>query len=180
VHQGVDLIRAASGGNEPPPIELLDWLSAVIARRLHISCRAHEEVFDIGFAYDATRAQFHSSLILAAMTPRSPRRAILAVTAADLFVPVLTFVYGEAQLGGARAIVSLRRLKEEFYGQPPNAARQGERLAKEALHELGHTLNLRHCDNWRCVMSSSHAVERLDLKEAQFYAICAGKAGLGS
>jgi archaemetzincin len=45
-------------------------------------------------------------------------------------------------------------------------------LAKEALHELGHTQGLRHCDNWRCAMASSHAVERLDLKEAQYCRHC--------
>ena len=52
------------------------------------------------------------------------------------------------------------------------------RLAKEALHELGHTLGLRHCDDWRCAMASSHAVERLDLKEAQYCRQCAQRLGL--
>ena len=47
-----------------------------------------------------------------------------------------------------------------------------ERLRKEAVHELGHTFGLRHCDDWRCVMASSHAVERLDVKSAEFCARC--------
>src|SRR5262249_11409644 len=89
---------------------------------------------------------------------------ILAVTSLDLFVPVLTFVFGEAQLAGACAVVSLHRLREEVYGLPPNPGLLEERLLKEAVHELGHTYGLRHCEDWRCVMTSSHAVEFLDVK----------------
>jgi archaemetzincin len=47
-----------------------------------------------------------------------------------------------------------------------------ERLVKEAVHELGHTFGLRHCDDWRCVMTSSHGVERLDVKSAEFCFLC--------
>jgi archaemetzincin len=177
VYQGVDLIRAAPEGGSAPTLELLDWLSMVIARRLGVSCRAHEAPFDIQFAYDAARDQYYSSAILAQLAPRGEHRAILAVTTTDLYVPVLTFVFGEAQLGGPRAIVSLRRLKDEFYGMAPSPEKLSERLAKEALHELGHTLGLRHCDNWRCVMSSSHAVERLDVKESQYCGRCAAAIG---
>jgi archaemetzincin len=173
VYHGVDLIRAAPEGHSAPTLELLDWLSVVVARRLRVSCRAHEPVFDIEFAHDAARDQYYSSAILARLEPHGADRAILAVTSSDLYVPVLTFVFGEAQLAGPRAIVSLRRLKDEFYGMAPNPSRLSERLAKEALHELGHTLGLRHCDNWRCVMSSSHAVERLDVKEGQYCPACA-------
>jgi archaemetzincin len=87
-------------------------------------------------------------------------------------VPVLTFVFGEAQLDGNCALVSTARLKEEFYGMPPRRELARERLIKEAVHELGHTFGLRHCADWRCVMSSSHAVERLDVKGAAFCALC--------
>jgi archaemetzincin len=45
-------------------------------------------------------------------------------------------------------------------------------LVKEAAHELGHTFGLRHCMDWRCVMASSHAVERLDIKGAEFCNVC--------
>jgi archaemetzincin len=46
------------------------------------------------------------------------------------------------------------------------------RLVKEAAHELGHTFGLRHCPDWSCVMASSHAVERLDIKGVEFCADC--------
>ena len=101
-----------------------------------------------------------------------PDARVLGVTACDLYVPVLTFVFGEAQLDGNCAVVSLARLQEEFYGMPPRDDLLRERLVKEAAHELGHTFGLRHCADWRCVMASSHAVERLDVKGAEFCGAC--------
>jgi archaemetzincin len=86
---------------------------------------------------------------------------------------VLTFVFGEAQLEGRCALVSLHRLREEFYGLPGSDALLRERLLKESVHELGHTFGLRHCDDWTCVMASTHAVERLDVKSVEFCRTCA-------
>ncbi|MBI3470125.1 MAG: hypothetical protein HY013_02060, partial [Candidatus Solibacter usitatus] len=74
----------------------------------------------------------------------------------------LTFVFGEAQLEGRCALVSFHRLREEFYGLPARPDLLGERLLKEAVHEVGHTFGLRHCGRWSCVMALTHAVERLD------------------
>jgi archaemetzincin len=85
---------------------------------------------------------------------------------------LLTFIFGEAQLDGNCAVVSTARLKEEFYGLPRREELFLERLIKEAAHELGHTFGLRHCMDWRCVMASSHAVERLDVKGAEFCKSC--------
>jgi archaemetzincin len=172
VIEGVDLIRAGANGRWLPALESLDWIGALIARRLGVSTRTHESVLEIGFAEDTMRGQFYSSAILAAMQPHGAGRSVLAITGEDLFVPVLTFVFGEAQLSGPRAIVSTHRLREEYYGLPPNPEKLHARLAKEALHELGHTLGLRHCTNWQCSMASSHAVERLDLKDARYCPAC--------
>lgn len=175
--EGVDLIRAGADGRKAPALELLDRLASVLARRLGASARVHAPVFDIAFAEDPVRGQYYSSSVLASLQPPAAGRAVLAVTEADLYVPVLTFVFGEAQLGGPRAIVSVHRLRDEFYGLPRDESKLDARLAKAALHELGHTLGLRHCDDWRCVMASSHAVERLDLKEAQYCRQCAQRVG---
>jgi archaemetzincin len=68
--------------------------------------------------------------------------------------------------------VSTARLGEEFYGLPAREELLRERLLKEAGHELGHTFGLRHCPDWNCVMASSHAVERLDVKSAEFCTRC--------
>lgn len=163
----------------PPAIELnlLDRLSAGLASSLRASCRVLTEDFDAGFAYDAYRTQTYSTAILArlAEAPIEDGDIILGVTEADLFVPVLTFVFGEAQYPGRAAVISAARLRDEFYGLPPDQAKLDERLLKEAVHEIGHTRGLGHCDDWQCVMVSSHRVERLDLKSARFCANCRRK-----
>lgn len=157
-----------------PGLDVLDLLSAGLARRLGISCHVTADEFDSAFAFDGFRRQTHSTAVLArlAQEPLAGGIAMLGVTEADLYVPILTFVFGEAQMPGHAALVSLHRLREEFYGLPPDPALLGERLLKEALHELGHTQGLRHCGDWRCVMVSSHAVEKLDVKDADFCAAC--------
>ena len=136
-------------------------------------CRVRPERLDAAFAHDPRRNQYYSTALLQAMQPLVERGArLLAVTSLDLYVPVLTFVFGEAQLSGSCAVVSLHRLREEFYGLPSRDDLLQDRLVKEAVHELGHTFGLRHCDDWRCVMTSSHGVERLDVKTADFCGEC--------
>ena len=116
---------------------------------------------DPAFAYDASRGQYYSTKIL----ERLPRGKV-AVTSHDLFIPILEFVFGEAEIGGGRAVVSTHRLRQEFYGLPADPELARQRLLKESVHELGHTLGLTHCENYECVMAPSHAVEWIDLKSS--------------
>ncbi|HBY63275.1 MAG TPA: hypothetical protein DEH78_25920 [Solibacterales bacterium] len=137
-----------------------------------MSCRVRDSWIDPAPAFDPVRGQFHSTAILQGMLSAANGARLLGVADVDLFVPILTYVFGEAQLGGQCALVSTFRLHEEYYGLPINEDLLAERLAKEALHELGHTWGLKHCPDWRCAMASTHAVERLDLKDLAFCRTC--------
>ncbi len=153
--------------------DILGELAGRLVRMFRMRCDIRPERLDVAFAHEPVRNQHYSTAILQAMQPLAhPGARLLAVTSLDLYVPVLTFVFGEAQLSGACAVVSLHRLREEFYGLPAREELMRERLLKEAVHELGHTFGLRHCDDWRCVMTSSHGVERLDVKGADFCVLC--------
>lgn len=90
---------------------------------------------------------------------------LLAIADVDLYIPILRYVFGEAQIGGPCAVVSTYRLRQEFYGLQGNEDLFRDRLLKECVHELGHTLDLRHCQDYRCAMASSHAVEWIDLRQ---------------
>ena len=162
-----------NGSGAEPAMRTLERVAAALARTFCTPCRIRPETFDVGFSRDAGRGQYHSTAIIQRLERAAdPDARVLGVTACDLYVPVLTFVFGEAQLDGACAVVSTARLKEEFYGLPPRDELTRERLVKEAAHEIGHTFGLRHCPDWRCVMSSSHGVERLDVKGAEFCVAC--------
>jgi archaemetzincin len=154
---------------------LLRWLAGSLDDIFGVPCYPNGNPLAVQFAFDAARGQYHSTAILQRLQPYAAgleEIRLLGVTVVDLFVPVLTFVFGEAQLEGRCAVVSLHRLHEEFYGLPPDSRLLEERALKEAVHELGHTFGLKHCPDWRCVMASTHAVERLDLKGANFCPSC--------
>lgn len=128
---------------------------------------------EVGFAFDPARQQFHSTAILdrlAACLPDSGLK-ILAVVPFDLFIPILTHVYGEAQLGGRACILSTCRLRKGEAG-PCSPAVLAERVAKEAVHELGHTFDLRHCPDTRCIMHYCRSLGDVDRKENQFCRYC--------
>jgi archaemetzincin len=167
-------------GHPDPGLEVLEQLAASLVRIFRTPCRIRPEVFDPSFALDKARNQYYSTSILQRLERKAdPDARNLAVTAHDLYVPVLTFVFGEAQLDGNCAVVSTARLSDEYYGLPPNPSLMRERLLKEAAHELGHTFGLRHCVDWQCVMSSSHGVERLDVKGVEFCRDCRRVSGVG-
>jgi archaemetzincin len=128
-------------------------------------------------AYDSRRKQFNSSRILTKISNLSKKHGferILGITDVDLFAPHLNFVFGEAEYGGRAAIISIFRLRPEFYGEDFNKKLLVERSVKEAVHEVGHTLGLGHCDNPACVMFFSNSISDTDRKGAFLCEKCGG------
>lgn len=158
-------------------VSLLRNLRAKIPQSLQVDCEIFPANFDPGPSYHAERQQYHSSEILqrmqAVVRPRDWR--VLAVADVDLYIPILKYVFGEAQMGGPCALVSVHRLRQEFYGLDRDDALLSQRLLKESVHELGHTLDLHHCQDYRCMMASSHSVEWIDLRENTFCDSCRSK-----
>jgi archaemetzincin len=161
------------------PIELddltyLEKLESFVFDTFRLRTKIVEMKIDLEYAFDPNRVQHNSSLILQQLIMQPPRDAekILGVLDVDLFIPILTFVFGEAQLQGIGAVVSTRRLHNRFYGLPENREITTDRLLKEAVHELGHTFGLIHCLQPRCVMNSSTYVENIDQKPAEFCSLC--------
>jgi len=168
----VSLIQLLPLGNVPG--DMLIHLSGELASEFSTRCEILRPEPHPPQAFNAGRQQYYSTEILACMTSRAAPATgrVLGITTADLYIPILTFVFGEAQLEGRCAVVSTHRLRQEFYGLPPDPALLSRRLLKEAVHELGHTLGLIHCDDYRCAMASSHSVEAIDLKGASLCEVC--------
>lgn len=135
----------------------------------------------IDFAFDAGRRQYASIAVLEMVNRLCPQDGLrlVGVTERDLFIPVLTFVFGHAQLGGRAAVVSLARLRQEFYGLPPDREIFLDRARKEALHEAGHTFGLVHCADHSCAMALSTRVQQIDQKRAAFCPACVRQLSKG-
>jgi archaemetzincin len=127
---------------------------------------------DVDFALNVSRNQYHSTEILSKLEMLAPPKAIriLAITDRDLFIPILTYVYGEAQLGGRACIISTHRLNDGIGSITPDAYHF--RIAKEAIHELGHTFKLRHCPDHTCIMHYCRSVDDVDRKSNQLCRYC--------
>ena len=167
------LVVSIEFGGEREIRRLCDQLEA----RFHTEVNVSRCAFDCRAFFDLGRNQYHSSAIIERLEQDLPTTAskVLAVTGLDLFIPILTFVFGEARLNGRCALVSSYRLDNKFYGLPANPALLQERLLKESIHELGHSHGLLHCHNQECVMKSSTYVEEIDFKSSRFCDKCRDK-----
>ena len=128
-------------------------------------------------AYDPRRRQYRAEAFLPPLASRcrEPLDLVLGVTALDLFVPRLNFVFGLAELQQNCAIISVARQDPRFYNQAPDLALLQERALKEAIHELGHLLGLPHCRDSRCIMFFSNTLADTDRKGPGFCRACRGK-----
>ncbi len=149
----------------PVPRDLLGSLSDRLAA-YGIVCTALAEVPPPGEARLEERRQFDADAILKrlAKTPRDS--LVLAVTAEDLASGAFTFVFGLADPADRVAVLSIYRLTGD------GTVRLMDRLAKEAIHEIGHVLGLSHCSNAGCVMYFSTSLADTDAKAAAFCETC--------
>ena len=120
--------------------DLIAAIAEEIKRVFGFSTAIDSILQNLSFALDQNRGQHHSTMILEQLAAIAPKHAIrvIAIAQVDLFIPILTHVYGEAQLGGSACVVSTFRLNEGRSGM--NISQKYiDRIVKEAIHELGHT-----------------------------------------
>jgi archaemetzincin len=123
------------------------------------------------YVHDTRRGQYSSELLLNILIERNNRECdrILGITNHDLFIPTMNFVFGQADLENGVAVISIARLKQEYYSLPPDRKILTRRILTEAIHEIGHTWQLQHCTNPDCVMFFSNSLSDTDHKG---YAFC--------
>ena len=162
------LIAVATAGPVDP--EAVEYAQACLAAAVGARTLRVAPLTDPEYAFDPARNQYSSTLILRDALRRRPSEAakMLVLTERDLFIPMLSFVYGQAQLDGAVAVLSLARLRQEFYGLPAQPPLFLVRVRKEVLHEMGHTFGLTHCEDRLCAMALSTNIEQLDTKRGAY------------
>ena len=144
----------------------LNFLRDKLSQKFSVECRTRERVDLTEEAYDPARKQHKSAVFLDQLRVFLSRETskCLAVVDVDIYAPGLNFIFGEAEVRGRFAVISLFRLWPQFYGLAPDTDICQERALKEAVHELGHTFGLGHCGNPTCVMHFSNSIDDTDKK----------------
>jgi len=117
-------------------------------------------------AFNVERSQYQSSLFLDIIKGLEGDK-VLGVTNVDLYTPHLNFIFGQAEVNGKAAVISLFRLKFDA-----DEKKFKDRMVKEAVHELGHTFGLDHCPNPKCVMHFSNCLADTDFKGKRYCEEC--------
>jgi archaemetzincin len=157
--------------------ELLRYLVARLEGVYGYPCRVSQPVRISESSYSPERGQFNAEVLVAEIAEKMPidAKKLLGVVDVDLFVPSLNFVFGLAS--GYAAVISLTRLRPDYYGEKKDESLFRERTLKEAIHELGHTFGLHHCPDIRCIMHFSNCLEDTDIKGPDFCKVCSTKIG---
>jgi len=160
--------------------KFLEDIGEVVKHEFFFPVSIKETRLDLSEFYDAARRQYNGNKLLKEIdafdSPGSVK--IMGLFSIDLFIPILTYIFGQAYLGGRSGIASVYRLSNERYGMKSDPKLLLERFKKEVIHELGHTFGLLHCHGTTCVMRSSTYVEDIDQKNHSFCADCRAKMGL--
>lgn len=156
--------------------ELIEDLTETLRSQFNNDVAVEMPEPEPAYAYNPKRRQFSSTMILERLKSESGNNdIILGVSSVDLYVPDLNFVFGEAELSGRVAVISIARLRPEFYGLSNEDGILKERMHKEATHELGHILGLPHCPSKSCVMHFSNNIADTDRKSDLFCPECRQK-----
>ena len=155
--------------------KLLERIAPAISEALDMPANVSPSMPLIESAFNPTRRQYLSSALLERLERARHASAVcsLGVADVDMYAPRLSFVFGEAILLGRVAVISLVRLRPEFYGGPPDPRVLERRAVIEAVHEISHTLGLQHCPSKHCVMRFSNCIEHSNHKGFAFCERCA-------
>jgi len=159
---------------DPVDVEVMGAACDAVEKYFDAVCFIEDPLVPPESAYDPSRRQYRSDVLLGYLNLIAPEKVekVIAITELDLYTPGLNFVFGQAILNGRQAVVSVARLRPEFYGQPPNLQLLLTRVKKEVVHELGHLYGLEHCRNRECVMSFSNNIVEVDIKGVDFCRVC--------
>ena len=167
--RAIDLIRVGS-----LPKATAERLAALISRHVAAPCRLRNPSLQGELILLPDRDQADTDYVLERLESQrvEPGTVLVGITTLDLALPIFTHVFGGARRNGHAAVVSLARLRPEFYGLPPDPDLIARRAVAEILHEVGHLAGLSHCSDYSCLMHFAPDVETIDLRGLSYCSSC--------
>jgi archaemetzincin len=158
----------------------IEQIALNVSREFELPVSFDECHSDISLFYNPSRRQYDGHKILMTINEKFSDESIIKIGLfrVDLFIPILTFIFGQAIFKGSTGIVSLYRLRNEQYGIKRDNDLLFERFNKVIIHEIGHTFGLIHCHVPGCIMRASTYVEGIDQKSHEFCRKCRQKLDL--
>lgn len=127
-------------------------------------------------AFNSVKKQYFAPALMAQLkNAPSGLKYALGIADVDLYGISLNFIFGDASPEDRIALVSLWRLRPEFYGHNPDEGLLSDRLLKESMHQLSHAQGLNHCYNQTCVMFYANNIYDIDKKSFLFCQDCERK-----
>lgn len=159
--------------------DFLVKIAECINREYLFPVAIEESHIDLSEFYDPARRQYDGNNLLKEVDSRfsSDSLKTVGLFSVDLFIPILTYIFGQAFLYGRTGIASIFRLRNELYGMQQDNDLLLDRFTKVVIHELGHTFGLKHCHTPTCVMISSTYVEDIDQKSSGLCHKCREEIG---
>ncbi|TRZ72723.1 MAG: hypothetical protein D4R97_05645 [Bacteroidetes bacterium] len=159
--------------------DFLEKIAEDVRREYILPVKIREGHLDLSEFHDPARRQYNGNNLLKVVDSMfsSESLKILGLFSVDLFIPILTYIFGQAYLNGRTGIASFHRFNNERYGMKKDDKIMLDRFRKEVIHELGHTFGLIHCHVPTCVMRSSTYVEDIDQKSPNLCITCRTKLG---
>jgi archaemetzincin len=154
--------------------DFIQSIAETVVHEFNLPVNVREGHLDLSEFYDAGRRQYNGTKLLTEVDSlyALDGNKTIGLFSIDLFIPILTYIFGQAFLNGRSGIASFYRLSNERYGINTDNKLIHDRFQKEVVHELGHTFGLVHCYNSTCVMRASTYVEDIDQKTVNLCPRC--------
>jgi archaemetzincin len=159
------------------PKEIFDILTEELLYKFTALVDVSEQIGLPKENFNSVRHQFLSERVLEFISNNFKGRT-LGILDEDLYTGELNFIFGQAQMRGKAAIISIHRLKPTFYKNEADKDLLTQRVVKEAIHEVGHMLGLNHCNSSGCVMNFSNTIIDVDRKTKDLCDSCKNKLGV--